>query len=240
MSSIPSVVSFVPIDTIRIEPRFQVRERGADRKRVKALVDVYRDDPAAMPPLVVVARIGVDVGAGLTLLDGHARLAALRELGATEAPIVLDATPASASDDERIERAWTLNVGHGFPPTLADRKAHVRWRRTQFPAERLSETARRCGLNRDTVALLAKTPAENPQDVRDPQVRASGPDAQVDRVLDALTNSDALTREIDVVAHADRIAASFEDADDLREYAASLRTASTNALSIAAELERFE
>ncbi len=234
MSSIPNVVSFVPIDTIRIEPRFQVREQGADRKRVKALVEVYRDDPAAMPPLVVVARVGVDVGAGLTLLDGHARLAALRELGVTEAPIVFDPTPASASDDERVERAWSLNVGHGFPPTLADRKAHARWRRAKFPAERLSETARRCGLNRDTVALLDKTLAENPQ------VRAGGPDAKVDRVLDALTNNEALTREIDVVAHADRIAASFEDADDLREYAASLRTASTNALSIAAELECFE
>ncbi len=229
-------VNAVRIGSIITDPRYQVREQGADRKRVKVLVEVYRDNPSAMPPLVVVERIGVKDGAGYVLIDGHARLEVLRELGATEVPIVFDTLPASASDNERVERAWSLNVGHGFPPTLGDRKAMAVWRRATFPAESISETARRCGLNRATIALLGKVTATNKRDAAAPD-----PLVQAFRALETLSHSDALARDDEVEAIVLLIDTSYENDDDLRDFAESLHASATTALAIAAELEaKFE
>ncbi len=219
-------VSVVPIDDIHIDPAFQVRQAGADRKRVKTLVDAYGDDPAAIPPLVIVQRHDGQNGSGLILLDGHARLAALREIGATNVPVVLDSASSAASMNECVERAWTLNIGHGFPPTLKDRRAHAVWRRKTFTTESLSETARRCGLNRKTLASLDEVIVRNGRD-SDPRARAV-------RLLRALANNDSIASEdADVEALVDSLSTSFEDEDEFSDFAVYLKGAATTALIIA-------
>jgi len=225
-SNVTTDVSIVPIEDIHVDPVFQVRQAGADRKRVKTLVDAYGDDQAAMAPLVIVQRHDGQNGSGLVVLDGHARLAALREMGAKSVRVVLDSVSNAASMNDCVERAWLLNIGHGFPPTLKDRRAHAAWRRKTFTTESLSETARRCGLNRKTLASLDEAIIRKGR-VGDPLVRAV-------RLLRALANNDSIASEdADVEALVDSLSTSFEDEDEFSDFAVYLKGAATTALMIA-------
>jgi hypothetical protein len=98
-------------------PELQVRAR-LDKPTVKRLVDAYAGSSATVPPL----EIGLVEGK-VYVLDGHHRVAALRNLGRSH----VDAVVAPMSWAQARERAAMANLAHGLNLKPRERRlAHRR------------------------------------------------------------------------------------------------------------------
>jgi hypothetical protein len=107
------------VDTVRtvnladivVDPDIQPRVGGLDAAHIRSL----EETPDAWPPVTV-----VKYGSKLLLVDGNHRFASAQNLGL----LSIAANVVELSDNEDpYALAFRLNLGHGRPLTLADRRA---------------------------------------------------------------------------------------------------------------------
>jgi ParB-like chromosome segregation protein Spo0J len=129
----------IAIDAIHLGP--SMRTAGIDPLHVAALAEV-----AALWPPIVVNR------ADSSVVDGHHRIAAARQLGLRE----LSVTWFDGSVEDAYLEFVRCNVGHGLPLTLAERR-HAARRMLRSYAERSDRAiAAVCGVSATTIARLRK------------------------------------------------------------------------------------
>lgn len=119
--------AMVPIEALRTD--LQIRARGLDLQHVQRLAETYAD----LPPIVVHAQ-------SMTVVDGLHRLAIARERGDTEIEVQF----ADGGEFDLVALAIRLNVTHGLPLSLEDRRIAVRRLLTMRPEwsdRRLGQTA---------------------------------------------------------------------------------------------------
>ena len=135
----PSEVGTIAIDAVHVGP--SMRAAGIDPRHVAALAEV-----AAHWPPIVVNR------ADSSVVDGHHRIAAARQLGLRE----LCVTWFDGSAEDAYLEFVRCNVGHGLPLTLAERR-HAARQMLRSHAERSDRAiASVCGLSPTTIARLRK------------------------------------------------------------------------------------
>ena len=134
-----SEVGTIAIDAVHVGP--SMRAAGIDPRHVAALAEV-----AAHWPPIVVNR------ADSSVVDGHHRIAAARQLGLRE----LCVTWFDGSADDAYLEFVRCNVGHGLPLTLAERR-HAARQMLRSHAERSDRAiASVCGLSPTTIARLRR------------------------------------------------------------------------------------
>lgn len=107
------IVDDLRLALIAADPDLQPRVGGLDHVHVRSL----EETPDHWPPVAVVRQ-----GHRYLLVDGFHRLAAAQNLGLPEiAAVVLD----PPDDGDLHGLAFRLNLGHGRPLTLADRRAYA-------------------------------------------------------------------------------------------------------------------
>ena len=127
----------IGIDELRVGP--SLRERGIDPAHVAALAEVASE----WPPIVVNR-------ADASVVDGHHRVAAAKQLGLRELRVTwFDGSP----DDSYVEFV-RRNVHHGLPLTLAERRLAARRILCSSPDRSDRGIAGVCGLSPRTVARL--------------------------------------------------------------------------------------
>lgn len=134
--------SDLPLDRIVIVPDLQPRVAGLDEGHVRALEDAAGN----WPPLVAVQQ-----GTHYVLVDGLHRYAAAQNLGLANVPVRVVPPPA---DGDLHALAFALNVVHGRPLSLADRRAEAARLLSLQPEVSNMEVARRAGLSPTTVAAV--------------------------------------------------------------------------------------
>jgi ParB-like chromosome segregation protein Spo0J len=132
----------VAVADLCVEPELQPRVSGVDPEHVAALAETSE----SWPPLVVIRR-----GGQLVVIDGAHRLKAAQQLGLQA--IRVEVRDAPAENDLR-GLAFSLNLRHGRPLTLDDRRAEaIRLLRID-PARSSRSIGRDCGLSHVTVERL--------------------------------------------------------------------------------------
>ena len=132
----------VEIGNIAVDQQLQPRIQGIDPEHVQELVAV----PDQWPPLRVVKQ-----GHGYLLVDGFHRLAAAQNLDLKRITVEVLDPPA---DGDLHALAFALNVAHGRPLTLSDRRAFAARLLHTHPEWADREVGRRCGLSQPTVAKV--------------------------------------------------------------------------------------
>jgi ParB-like chromosome segregation protein Spo0J len=175
------------VDELRRGPF--VRDGNLDAQHVARLTEL----DGAWPPLLVRR-------ADHVIVDGHHRLATARRLGMLRVRCVyFDGTEEGA-----FVEAVRLNVDHGLPLSLAERKAAVRRLFGLFPSWSDRRIAAVCGVSHVTVGSLRATDA---------------PPTGADSLMGKREGRDGRRRPIDSLARRGRIAAALQSDPD-----ASLRT----------------
>jgi ParB-like chromosome segregation protein Spo0J len=137
--AVPPEVGTIAIDAVHVGP--SMRAAGIDPLHVAALAEV-----AALWPPIVVNR------ADSSVIDGHHRIAAARQLGLRE----LSVTWFEGSVEDAYLEFVRCNVGHGLPLTLAERR-HAARRMLRCYAERSDRAiAAVCGVSATTIARLRR------------------------------------------------------------------------------------
>lgn len=113
MSGKDNCLEQLPIDDVRVHPKFQLRANGTDPAHVKKLEAVLRDGQE-LPPIRV-ARIGK----ALYLIGGHHRLEAHRRLRR----VTVRAEVTRMSLPEAQAAALLENTDHGKAMSRADKQA---------------------------------------------------------------------------------------------------------------------
>lgn len=132
-------IGTISIVAVHVGP--SLRAAGIDPLHVAALAEV-----AAHWPPIVVNRTD------LSVIDGHHRIAAARQLGLRE----LRVTWFDGSPEDAYLEFVRCNVGHGLPLTLAERR-HAARQMLRCYAERSDRAiASVCGVSPTTVARLRK------------------------------------------------------------------------------------
>jgi hypothetical protein len=141
----------VRVQELTVDSSLQPRVGGVDADHVRAL----EETPEGWPPLKVVRQ-----DAGYSLVDGFHRVEAARNLGLELIRVEVIDAPA---DGDLHALAFALNVEHGRPLSLTDRRAFAdRLLRAQpYLADR--EIARRCGLAANTVGAIRERLEESAQ-----------------------------------------------------------------------------
>jgi hypothetical protein len=123
-----------------------------DLDRVQA---ICQSDPATWPPITVTK----DEDGYLWVLDGAHRVVAARKIGLKELPATLEPWPGDGSDEAAYLRSLELNLRHGFPISVEDRKEWARRLKRAHPDYSESTIARIVGLAKSTVhmALVQKS-----------------------------------------------------------------------------------
>ena len=132
-----STVVELSIDELQVGP--SLRERGIDPTHVAALAEV----PSEWPPIVVNR-------SDRSVVDGHHRVAAARQLGLRD----LRAVWFDGSPDESYIEFVRHNVRHGLPLTLAERRLAARRILCIRPDRSDRGIAKVCSLSPRTVARL--------------------------------------------------------------------------------------
>jgi hypothetical protein len=131
----------LPLDRILVDPSLQPRVGGLDADHVVAL----QECPESWPSPVVVER------SGYMLVDGFHRYAAAQNLGLQTIPVEVREMPA---DGDLRALAFALNIGHGRPLTLADRRDFAAYLLRQHAQWSDREVGRQAGLSQPTVARV--------------------------------------------------------------------------------------
>jgi hypothetical protein len=123
-----------------------------DIGRVQA---ISQSDPATWPPITVAE----DEEGNLWVLDGAHRVVAARKIGLKELPAALEPWPGDGSDEAAYLRSLELNLRHGFPISVEDRKEWARRLKRAHPNFSESTIAGIVGLAKSTVhmALVQKS-----------------------------------------------------------------------------------
>jgi len=132
----------VRIDELVVEASLQPRVGGVDADHVKAL----EERPEGWPPLKVVRRDEAHL-----LVDGYHRWEAARNLRLESVRIEVMNVPP---DEDLHELAFNLNVNHGRPLSLADRRTFAERVLRNQPHLADREIARRSGLAPNTVGAI--------------------------------------------------------------------------------------
>ena len=132
----------VAVRELQVDPSLQPRVGGVDADHVRTLEEM----PDSWPPLKVVRRLG-----SYLLVDGFHRLEAARNLGLESVQVEVVEVPPDA---DLHELAYALNVNHGRPLSLADRRAFAERILRGQPHLADREIARRCGLAANTVGAI--------------------------------------------------------------------------------------
>ena len=135
-------VEQLPITQIVVDDRFQPRRDGLSEDHVAALMETPED----WPPVVVAYCDGSPV-----LIDGFHRHAAAARLG-LETITATAFYPEQGADLFAI--SFALNIKHGRPLTLRDRKAYAAWLLQYHPELSDRECGRRTGLHHETVGAI--------------------------------------------------------------------------------------
>lgn len=202
-------------DTAGIRPQ-DIHWRDDDNPRVDDCFDQRKrellgSDPNCWPPLVVAKD-----GEGYLGIDGFARWSVANELGL----VAVNARVEPMPDDVR-QRAFELNQ-HGFPLTLAQRRAHAAYLRERYKNRSDRDIARTCGLSPTTVGKLDAEPTQG-------RARPNRVVRHLERIaFDGIEWGEP--REA-----ADEVRRAIDD-DELDEFAQELGLGALNALAIAEEL----
>ncbi|GEM_PF-2715477 len=137
-------VQTTALAAITVRPELQPRTAGLDNDHVHALADT----PDSWPPLRVVRD-----GAALVLVDGFHRFAAAQNLDRDMIEVEIVPPP---EDGDLRGLAFRLNVGHGRPLTLTDRRTEARRLLGRMPDLSDREIARRCVLAPTTIGTLRR------------------------------------------------------------------------------------
>jgi ParB-like chromosome segregation protein Spo0J len=131
---------FLSLDTVfwRDEDNPRIDDRLEARKR-----ELLGSDPDGWPPIVVVVYGDRYLG-----IDGWARWNVAGDLGLATIAARIEPMPA----DFR-QRAFELNQ-HGFPLSLAQRRAHALYLKERYPERSDRDIARACGLSPTTIGRL--------------------------------------------------------------------------------------
>jgi len=123
-----------------------------DPNRVQA---ISQSDPATWPPITVTK----DEDGYLWILDGAHRVVAARNLGLKELPATVEPWPGDGSEEAAYLRSLELNLRHGFPISVEDRKEWARRLKQKHPDYSESIIACIVGLAKSTVhmALVQKS-----------------------------------------------------------------------------------
>jgi len=108
---------------------------------------ICQSDPATWPPITVAK----DEDGYLWILDGAHRVVAARKLGLKELPATVEPWPGDGSDEAAYLRSLELNLRHGFPISVEDRKEWARRLKRAHPDYSESIIARIVGLAQSTV-----------------------------------------------------------------------------------------
>lgn len=127
-----------------ISPRFS----GADKAHVRRLAEAGGD----LPPIIVHRPT-------CKIIDGTHRVHAALLRGEE----VIEAEFLDGSEDEAFVRAVELNIAHGLPLTMAERKLAAVRIAAGCPGLSDRAIARSCGLSDKTVAGIRRSAPENPQ-----------------------------------------------------------------------------
>jgi len=130
----------VPIDSLSTDDRFQVRLGGLREAHVRSLVEALRSG-AELPPLVVTPS---GESGRFLIVDGQHRAEALRRIGAKFAKVTVQG-------DADLLVAFSLNLSHGLPLSLAEKKRVVLWLREHRPGLSVRAISRITGLAPSTV-----------------------------------------------------------------------------------------
>lgn len=190
-------VSTLPIGEIVVDDSLQPRCDGLNEQHIATLMETPED----WPPIVVAQ----SQGASPVLLDGFHRVEAAARAG-YESITAQVIHPEPGTD--LFALAFALNLKHGRPLTLRDRKAYAAALIQHQPALTDREIGRRCALNHETVGGLRdvrpsgydRKPGELPTDVG---------------VLDPIRFAKKATREQKAVAgYVQRLAIALRDPYD--------------------------
>jgi len=115
-----------------------------DLDRVQA---ICQSDPATWPPITVAK----DDDGYLWVLDGAHRVVAARKLGLKELRATVEPWPGDGSNEAAYLRSLELNLRHGFPISVEDRKEWARRLKRDHPDYPVSHIACIVGLAKSTV-----------------------------------------------------------------------------------------
>jgi hypothetical protein len=173
--NMPAEVISLPIESVLPGP--PLRDGGLDRDHVTVLRELNGD----WPPIVVTR-------ADRVVVDGHHRVAAARLLGLrTITGVVFEGT-----EEEAYLEAVRLNVSHGLPLTIVERKSaasRILGRNPEWSDRRIAKV---CGVSPHTIRSLRTTvlPAGD-EDLTgrvgtDDRIRVVRPKARRQQIVDAV------------------------------------------------------
>jgi hypothetical protein len=141
-------ITHIDLDCIRCDEDIQTRE-VREGEALDQLRELYRDDPDALPPVIVF----LDDWGDYWLADGFYRVKVAREAMGTGAPHTIRAEVRKGTKRNAILCAVTANAKHGLPLTAAEKRGVVE-RLLQDPewglwADRV--IARHCGVSHEFV-----------------------------------------------------------------------------------------
>lgn len=219
----------VPMSQIWVDESIQPRVDALDPVHVRSLME----SADYWPPLTVVEQTGRYV-----LVDGFHRLAAAQNLGWDAVSVVVVDMP---TDGDLHGLAFHLNIQHGRPLSLPDRRAFAVRLLRQHPEWADREVARQAGLSGVTVAKIRGDLAQSGQ-IAEPAVRIGAhgytyPAPGLDRSLGELpapglgeqigqlfSNADRRAQR-QIADYVRRLAIALEDGADLEAWADATRAA---------------
>lgn len=142
MSAVTDCVEVIPLGLIHVSQEFQPRCEGLDSSHVALLQEMAEQ----WTPLVAVRQNTTTI-----LVDGFHRYAAAQNLGLAKIPVRIVDFPV---DGDVVGLAFSLNLGHGRPLTLNDRRFEAARQLRRDPHVSDREVGRRCGLSQPTVAKV--------------------------------------------------------------------------------------
>ena len=176
-------VGAISIEDVRVGP--SMRAAGIDPLHVAVLAEVV----AEWPPILLSR-------ADSSVIDGHHRVAAARQLGLRE----LRASWFDGSPEDAYLEFVRRNVGHGLPLTLAERRHAARRMLGCRPERSDRAIASVCGISPTTIARLRKEPGRSAwggvDDTRDPRARV-GLDGRV-RPLNGMALRARIAHELEL------------------------------------------
>ncbi len=189
-------VTVLPIAEIVVDDRLQPRCDGLSEEHVAALMETPED----WPPIAVAHVNGEDF-----VVDGFHRVEAATRL---EYESIAATVFYPDQNTNLFDIAFSLNIKHGRPLTLRDRKTYAAWLLQRHPELTDREIGRRTGLHHETIGALrnarvpssGRKPGEIPSDVG---------------ILDPIRFAKKATREQKAVAgYVQRLAVALRDPYD--------------------------
>jgi len=113
-------ITHIDLDCIRCDEDIQTRE-VREGEALDQLRELYRDDPDALPPVIVF----LDDWGDYWLADGFYRVKVAREAMGTGAPHTIRAEVRKGTKRNAILCAVTANAKHGLPLTAAEKRGVV-------------------------------------------------------------------------------------------------------------------